>query len=361
MRKVSLAMTPLALAALVVLTGCRANNPNNPAKDNPGKGGPPNAGPQAPDFSGISEVKALAVSRDGNLVAATWGNPPGVGIWELAGGKPKCGTIGGYFEVVAFTSDSKALVGMGTTEDKFAVWDTAGKELRTAKLPSWKEGGGATMATFLTLTPDDKYGYAIHNASKVARLHVADAKLDLLESKITEATPIAYSAALDLFAGARPFPDRLWIIKPDDKDAPKEVPLPFRARGLAFSSDGKTLAVALDAKDKDKSLFDRVELLDTKDWKARATLPKTDKGGGLAFGCYGKMAISPDGKYLAGGNDFFSEKKGVELWDIAAQTVRTVDEGSLASAIVFTPDSKNLLIGHEGGGVKSVDTGGAKK
>ena len=133
---------------------------------------------------------------------------------------------------------------------------------------------------------------------------------------------------------------------------------------MTFSGDGKTLAIALNAKrsfdpEKNKKLIDRVELWNTTNWKIRATLPKEPGPDFRTYGdslkVWGQMAMSADGKLLAGIPARDSIETTVELWDTTTQTMRVIDKGGVATFLAFMPNGQSLLIGSRKG-VKLVNT-----
>ncbi len=345
------------LLGTIGLTVCFSAGCGQSKAPQPDGGPPPGIGPGAPNLSGISGVQAIACSPDGNLLAATWGNGTySVGIWQRSSGEPKCPNISGYYERLVFTPDSKLLVGIGSTQNKMTIWDAnTGNELRHAELPNWKEKRGVTLATFLALSPDGKDAISVYDGVKVARLRLADAKLELFETGVPNLLSSVYSPKLDQFVVIRGFPERLVAVKPVAKASGKDYPLSSSGQSLALSEDGKTLAVALKA-DAAKKLPERIELWDTTQWKARATLPKEAKAG---FKAYERMALSADGKYLVGVVFEGFAGKAVDLWDTAAATVRTVGDSG-AEALVFTPDGTTLLLGNSKG-ISSVKLGGNGK
>ena len=183
----------ITLLAASFQTTCMGLQPGGPAM------------PHGPALAEVDNVRSLAISPDGKLVATCWGNPRGVGIWDIASGKPSLSQISGYFEQLAFSADSKKLIGIGSTEDQMAIWEVAsGKVLATAKLPPWTEKGGGpgfiTLAPFLTLSADGKHAVAIYNDNKVASLQISDAKLDLMSGDIKYFRGAAYSPSLDVIA-----------------------------------------------------------------------------------------------------------------------------------------------------------------
>jgi WD40 repeat protein len=103
-------------------------------------------------------------------------------------------------------------------------------------------------------------------------------------------------------------------------------------RSLAFSNDGKTLAVGREDK--------HVTLLDAATGREVRVLDPID-------GAVTSLAFSPDGAFLAGG----STDGRITLWDLAAaRVVRTWNQpGTRVGSLDFHPDGKLLAAGSDDG------------
>ena len=111
--------------------------------------------------------------------------------------------------------------------------------------------------------------------------------------------------------------------------------------GVAFSPDGKTLAVG--------DFGGQIGLWDVATGRRTAVLAE---GSGTVYG----VAFSPDGKTLAAG-DYGGQ---VSLWDVATgRRTATLNEGSPVYGVAFSPDGKTLAAGDGGGrvGLWDVATG----
>src|SRR5262249_22997868 len=98
------------------------------------------------------------------------------------------------------------------------------------------------------------------------------------------------------------------------------------ARGLAFSHDGKTLAVT--------SYDGFIHLWDVPTWSVTKTLENVH-----ADWVYG-AAFSKDGKTLAS----CSADHNAKLWDLASgKALHTFEHGSIIRRILFTPDDRHLV------------------
>src|SRR5262245_3869195 len=118
---------------------------------------------------------------------------------------------------------------------------------------------------------------------------------------------------------------------------PPQKPGEARIAGVAFSSDGKTLATA--------NTSGAIQLWDTATGAAVRTLPDLQTVVHVAF--------SPDGKTLASA----TWDAGVTLWDVPAAEVRAVLKGhtDTIERLTFSPDGKTLSTASWDGTVKLWD------
>jgi WD40 repeat protein len=116
--------------------------------------------------------------------------------------------------------------------------------------------------------------------------------------------------------------------------------LNFAAVSLAFSPDGRILAVGGGAADRS---IGHVRLLD---WKRNQLVAKFDGYTGLVHA----VAISPDGRSLASAD----RDAGVKIWDLATGKERTIngEHTSRVLSVAFSPDSRTLASASLDGMVK---------
>jgi WD40 repeat protein len=131
-----------------------------------------------------------------------------------------------------------------------------------------------------------------------------------------------------------------------------------RPGALAFSGDGKVLAVGADAPGR-KAPVTVVEAVTGK--KLGELTPESDYQGGVALSGDGKRAVTW-GRTLKGGN---GEANFAQLWDVTAgkEERRVVVEGSMVQTAVLSPDGRLLAVWEYGGAVSTWDatTGEAKR
>jgi WD40 repeat protein len=306
-----------------------------------------------PKFSECKNVDKIAVSPDGLLVAVGVYNSHAIFVWELKSQKPVLG-IGGYYDRISFTPDGKKLAAIGSTENRLILWDiNAGKELHKFDFPNWKDGGGITMARFLQPSPDGKSFHTIYNGTKHLRLGIADGKGEYLDcDKSLAYETVAYSPKLDWFVAASNRPKQVTLYKLGKNAESKKIEVTDEPAALAISGDGKTMAVSLRGKSIFKSdaenakFMDHIDIFETAGWKIRGKIPAVESAD---FRAYESMAITADGKHLAGIRTSVGDKRkpGVELWDTTTgKLLRTVDHGDSPLTVAFTPDGQTMLIGY---------------
>jgi WD40 repeat protein len=114
------------------------------------------------------------------------------------------------------------------------------------------------------------------------------------------------------------------------------LPFPVGAKGVAFSPDGKLLAMAAYAQPKGQHtgavmLWDLVAGKERTDFQGKNVAALT-------------VAFSPDGKLLASGTPSL---QGIRIWSVATgKQVQLVEDSAAIRHMVFSPDGKYLATGH---------------
>jgi WD40 repeat protein/serine/threonine protein kinase len=279
-------------------------------------------------------LRCLALSRDGQLVAAGYGDEKEKGsgkvhIWEVQTGSERPALVGQAARSVAFSPDGSRLA-TGGIDQAVKIWDAgSGHEILTLRGHfDWVQG--------LVFTPD---GQRLVSACDDKNIRVWDARplregekvgeeLFTLEGHSDCVNAVAFHPTQPLLAtGSTDGSVKMW----DTRSGRVERTLPVRLTRVdtvAFSPDGKRLAVA-----GQPATF--VTLLDTTTGKAVAQV----KGHGEWII---RVAFSPDGKSLAtAGND-----GDVVLHDVATgkEVGRLRGHRRVISDIAFPPDAGTPLL-----------------
>lgn len=238
-------------------------------------------------------VQCLAFSPDGGVLASGWRDGQ-VRLWEVASGKQLHALSGHEWEItcVRFSPDGKILASSSMAKDRtIRLWEAAtGKPLATLKSDDERFFG----ASGLTFSPDGKFlasAGAPSSPSIGKRSH--DNKVRLWD--------VATGRELRAFEGGEEYPD-----------------------SVAFSSDGKTLAVPAGK---------TVRFWDVTAGKELRRL-ETEAGP------VGRVALSPDGRLLAA-----AAGRSIRLWDVATgkeQFTPAREHLEEVRDIALTPDGKLL-------------------
>jgi len=244
-----------------------------------------------------NQVRALAFSPDGKLLAAAGGSPAQFGeikLWDVAGRK-ELRTIRGHRDnifAVAFSPDGKMLATC-SYDRMIKLWDVAtGKEIKNLK--------DHTDAVFsIAFSPDGKR-LASASADRTVKIW-------------------------DVATG-----ERLYTLG-DALDAVNSV---------AFAPDGKRLAGAG---------ADRIIRI----WEVGETGGQQVKSLIAHEDAINVVAFSPDGKTLASAG----ADKRLKLWDAATlEEIRTVEKQSdWVFSLLFSPDGKRLAVGRYDGSITFYD------
>jgi len=246
----------------------------------------------------LGQVFTLSWSPDSALLASGASNENTIRIWNVRDGRQVRALNGhsDWIRVVAFSPNGK-LLASGSIDTTIKIWDVA-----TWNLVTTLRGHTGFIST-VAFTPDGK---SLASSSSDGRVLLWDIVTG------TQHTDFTFTSAPDLTTGA-----------------------PLWATGLAFSADGKLLAVGQE----DGS----VQLLDGATGENKRTLTG-HQGIVVSRG----VQFAPDGKLLAtAGFD-----GTVRLWDVASgtQTARLDDHNFRVLSISFSADGQHLASTSDQGG-----------
>jgi RNA polymerase sigma factor (sigma-70 family) len=290
-------------------------------------------------------VDSLQFSSDGKLLASA-GMDNTARLWDVATGKEvrrfRHDALA-WMVSALFTPDGKTLLTSGAGGEVY-VWDVAtGRVLR--RLPAAPAGPSC-----LALSPDGKTLVTWDGNSRT--LHLWDWAAGKERRQVEDALPplaflpdgkrIAFTKIDDDHGAGR-------VSCLDLATGESTVLLPFRARSLAFSPDGKLLAEG----DKDEAPphdgFAR--LWDVATGKERFRLQLGPNLGSEAI-----LSFSPDGKLLATAND------DIRLWDVATgkELRRCAARPNVTRCLAFSPDGKALAASGMSGRIQLFDVATGK-
>ena len=291
----------------------------------------------------VSGVEKVVFSPDGKSVAATEGWSDEVRVWDVTGENGRVrwkGKVGQPF-AVAFSGDGKKVVASGW-DSKVHVWDAATGEETAASRGSGHTG----WVNGMSFLPDRKTLISAANDSKVIFWDTSRGReLRHLDGPGKRAWCLAVAPDGKTFAtGCHDQGVALWDVRTGKVTS--TIKVEGSVRGVAFSPDGRRLAVVTDENMNDGSIK-----------------PVTGNGAGvwdlatgnLLFRLEGHesgvraVAFSPDGKFIATGG---ADKLG-RLWDATTGKELRKFEGHSApvEAVAFSPDSKVAATAGQGGTV----------
>jgi WD40 repeat protein len=228
-------------------------------------------------------------------------------------------TLRGHTEaisVVAFSSDGATLAS-GSVDTTVRLWDVAtGEEQAVLK-------GHPTAVYSVAFSPDGKDLASINGwywAPSSPLQFGEDRPLQTLTPSKERPAPLPNNMILWELASATE--QRRWVF---------DTPL----YAVAFSPDGRTLAVGGGDPMGSSSAENAVRLWDLSADKWEATLREHSEWGPVF-----DVAFSPDGTILASGNG-----GGVTLWEVATGRSKVSLDKGLIRSVAFSPDSRLLASG----------------
>jgi WD40 repeat protein len=284
-------------------------------------------------------VQCLAFSPDGRTLATgrrgfepkTYRNWGVVQLWDVAAGKERFSFTGhtAGIDAVAFSPDGTTLA--TAASDAVLLWEAAtGKPRLTLR-------GHPFHALCLAFSPDGK---ALGTAGdREVRLWETATGRELVSFKrLVRGHALAFSPDLRTLAASNFQDVDLWDVAAGKE---RRVLADHRgaAVGVAFSADGKTLAVACIRRLDDRGYAGEVKIWDALTGRERSTL----KG---HVNCTRALALSPDGRTvaLAGSRELGGEEE-LKLLDAASGRELTVvpfrDKRSVGR-LAFSPDGRLL-------------------
>jgi WD40 repeat protein len=302
-----------------------------------------------------------ALSADGKILA-TWGQylSPGAGnnpepgktiqLWDVATGKELRRIVidqPGYAMVAAavLSPDGKYLAATASGGATLYLWDaTTGKELR-------RLAGRRGMGNHLVFSPDGKAIAAASQQAAVQLWEVASGKrLGTCEGPPCACLGVAFVPGGRVLAwGLDGQSVALWEV-PSGKSLAPEVAHQARVTALAFTADGKQVtSVGADGK---------VFTWDAATGRALRQVEVRDDDlrrlgyyhGPMGAGRFQSLALSPDGKYVCGGNN---SGNMIRLWETASGKAICDFDGTQqfgnVPAGVFSPDSSLVAVSGLGG------------
>jgi WD40 repeat protein len=286
-------------------------------------------------------LAAVCFTPDGKAMA--WGYlDQTVCLWDADSGKLLTPLHGHQSQVtgLAFSPSGKEL--MSASQDgKLYVWDPAsGKDLRQAEVrPPDPYGRSPSAMSKFAFSPDGVYlAVADRNTNSIRLLEQQTRKeVCAFEARAYDVTSLTFSADGGYLAAAgRGKAVHLWNVETGQVVRQLDVPQ-GESSSVAIAPDGKTLAVAVQALDRQRGGYvSQVRLLDITSGKELHQLPTPEQVQSIAF--------SPDGSLLA---TVGPQPGAFKVWDTASgKVVRPLTgfSGHLTAPVAFAPNGRLVAV-----------------
>jgi WD40 repeat protein len=276
-------------------------------------------GQQAASLAGHTrDVNVVACSVDGKMIASG-GEDSKTILWNTASRQQIAATPAGGAVLSLAISPDGSRISSGERYNKLKLLDASGKEVKTL------EGHQApVIATAFTADGKGVISFSLDGGMRFWDAATGAAQGETLTSRDSYSTG-AFSADRSWFAGGTSG-GNLYLYNVALKKTGLKLQPGKGIRAVAFSPDGKTLAVALGDS--------TVRLFATADGKAGASAPNVEANG---------LAFSPDGSKIAvAGHD--GEVKVIDATSMQVVTSMK-GHGRTVRAVCFLPDGRSVVSG----------------
>lgn len=261
---------------------------------------------------------SAAVAPDGGLAAAADAQGK-LSVWNLNLDQPPVTAESAGINRLQFAGDGHTLA-VGHTDGSIDLWNALTMEKTAVQVTSGK------AVTGLAFHPGGGLLATVSSDAVLNMWNILDRQPFKTLDSLPGATTLARSAdGQILAAGFENGQVRLWGFETGRDLATLNVSAPVS--GLAFSPDGKTLAVASGQPD------GHIQLFDTASHNLLYTF--MDQGGQI-----GTLAFSPNGSLLASGSDQLT----LCVWDVAGQKLLHTYTGYEGTPLVTTFSANGRLL-----------------
>jgi formylglycine-generating enzyme required for sulfatase activity/WD40 repeat protein/serine/threonine protein kinase len=280
-----------------------------------------------------ADLEAIAVSRDGKLLALSHRTATQITLWDLTTAPPRRRAEikweAGHINAIRFDPDGKFLV-TGSHDKTVRLWDLRGSEPKPLTV---LEGHGDWVYD-VAISPNGKWIVSAGAHDRTARLW----SVEHASAKLAKVLPLSQAGCSVAFApNSQSFAVGLWdgnITLFDLKTVePQQKAVLSASRkqiwSMAYSSDGKSLATGADG---------TVRLWDAATGKELQPLT------GHAASA-NAVAYTPDClRLLSGGSD-----QSLRLWDtVSGKELRTFPVAKSVASVDFLPDGKHFAYAGDG-------------